>query len=86
MEAGRGISGNVRETEDGSLYCVHCGQALPGSVANYIDRLPVHVGPPSEAGPHIYPDPHAWVDAEVVFRQVYCPHCWTAVQTEVVPR
>jgi hypothetical protein len=27
-----------------------------------------------------------YIDAEVVFRQYYCPGCYTAFRTEVVPR
>ncbi|MGC8917748.1 hypothetical protein AB7952_00285 [Streptomyces sp. PG2] len=40
---------------------------------------------PTEAGPHIWHDPSVYVDADVVFRQLCCPGCLTAVHSRVVP-
>ena len=79
------VNGSVRVREDGSLCCAHCGGTLPGTPATYLAQIPVHVGPPRETGPHIFADPAVYVDAEVVFRQYYCPSCYTALQSEVVP-
>ena len=46
----------------------------------------VFEGPSSEAGPQITSDPATYVDDEVVFRQLCCPGCWTAVYSAVVPK
>ena len=83
---GERVDGNVRLKDDGTLTCVHCEGALEGTPADYLAFLPLHEGRPAEAGPHIFADPAIYVDAEVVFRQYYCPGCFTAFQTEVVPR
>jgi N-methylhydantoinase B len=83
---GKRVDGNVRLKDDGTLICAHCQCALAGTQADYLSLLPIHEGPPAEAGPHIFANPAVYVDAEVVFRQSYCPGCYTAFQTEVVPR
>jgi N-methylhydantoinase B len=83
---GERIDGNVRLKDNGTLMCAHCECALEGTPTDYLAQLPVYEGPPREAGPHIFANPAIYVDAEVVFRQYYCPGCYTAFQTEVVPR
>jgi N-methylhydantoinase B len=85
MAAHSRLNGSVRVRPDGSLLCAHCESDLPGVASTYLSLVPVHVGPPSEGGPRINADPRVWVDAEVVFRQYYCPSCWMALQTEVAP-
>ena len=84
--AGERVNGNVRLKDDGTLICAHCEASLEGTPTNYVALLPVHEGRPAEAGPHIFADPSVYIDQEVVFRQYYCPGCYTAFQTEVVPR
>jgi len=84
--AGERVDGNVRLNDDGTLRCAHCECALEGTPSDYLGLLPFHEGPPAEAGPHIFANPAVYVDADVVFRQHYCPGCYTAFQTEVVPR
>jgi N-methylhydantoinase B len=85
MAAGTGVDVNVRASGDGSLRCAHCGHDLPGTAATYLSGVPVYVGHPADGGPHIFPDPAVYVDATVVFRQYYCPGCYTALHTEIVP-
>jgi N-methylhydantoinase B len=80
------VNYNVRLKSDGTLECAHCQQKLEGTPTGYLALLPIHEGPPANAGPHIFANPAVYVDAEVVFRQYYCPGCYTAVQSEVVPR
>jgi N-methylhydantoinase B len=84
--AGERVDGNVRLTADRALMCAHCGCLLEGTPSDYQALLPVHEGPPTEAGPHIFANPAMYIDAEVVFRQYYCPGCRTAFRTEIVPR
>ena len=76
---------NVRARADGSLACAHCERDLPGTPATYLSQVPRYVGPTREGGPMVFADPAVYVDAEVVFRQYYCPGCYTALHTEVVP-
>jgi N-methylhydantoinase B len=42
-------------------------------------------GPPAEAGPQIWADSAVYLDAPVVFRQLCCPGCGTAMLSTVVP-
>lgn len=80
------VSANIRQRTDGVLICVHCDATLPGSADTVLALLPRYEGPPATAGPHIFGDPSEYVDAEVIFRQYYCPGCWTAFHSEVVPQ
>lgn len=77
---GRKINGSV-----GVLFCTHCNQELEGSEATYLSKLPMYQGPLSEAGPQVFADSAVFVDLPVVFRQYYCPGCFTVFLTEVVP-
>ncbi|WP_283139231.1 hydantoinase B/oxoprolinase family protein [Rhizohabitans arisaemae] len=74
-------------TPDGgqAVVCAHCDQALGLWGENYLARLPRRTGPPAEAGPTAWPDPGVYVDAAIEFRQFYCPCCYTALLTQVVP-
>jgi N-methylhydantoinase B len=65
--------------------CRHCAEILGGTGPDDILALAVYEGPPAEAGPQILADPADYVDAPVVFRQYYCPGCWTALYSAVVP-
>ena len=80
------VSTNIRQTDDGVLHCAHCDAELPGTVSTVFDHLPRREATPSAAGPHVGDDSSLYVDTEVVFRQYYCPGCWTAFRTDVVPR
>ncbi|WP_207793239.1 hypothetical protein [Nocardioides acrostichi] len=81
----RSISSNARQDDAGALWCTHCQGALEGTADDYLEHLPAYVGAATEGGPRIYADASAWIDSKVVFRQSYCPHCWTAFHSEVVP-
>jgi len=80
------VNANINIVTGGSLECAHCSSALDGDAQTVLDLLPRREGPASAAGPHICADPSAYIDAEVVFRQYYCPSCWTAFHSEVVLR
>ena len=66
--------------------CVHCGTEIgPLAGGAFVGALGRRDAAPTEAGPHIWHDPLEYVDAEVVFRQLFCLCCLTAVHSRVVP-
>ena len=67
------------------MACAHCDHVLATGDADYRTGLAMHEGPSSEAGPQIWPRWQDYVDTPVVFRQGYCPSCFVALVTEVVP-
>jgi N-methylhydantoinase B len=72
---------------NGSTYvtCAHCNHQVAPLGSNFYDGLAFHEGSPAEAGPQIWLDASVYIDKSVVFRQWYCPNCFTADKTEVVP-
>lgn len=71
----------------GSLVgCAHCGQKLADTTTDTQLALLRYDGPVTEAGPQIVSDPRDYIDDEVVFRQLSCPGCYTAVYSGVVPK
>ena len=79
------INANVSRVDAG-LSCTHCGQILEGDVSDYLSHLPRYEGPVTDVGPQVFPDTSVFIDAEILFRQYYCPGCYTAFHTEVVPK
>ncbi|KAB2382925.1 hypothetical protein [Actinomadura montaniterrae] len=77
----------VLETVEGeTVVCVHCGTRIgPLSGGAFFAALARRDARPTEAGPHIWHDPSEYVDAVVVFWQLFCPGCLTAVHSRVVP-
>ena len=65
--------------------CAHCGEQLADTAADTELALLRHEGPSTGAGPQILSSPSQYVDDEVVFRQLVCPGCLTAVYSGVVP-
>ncbi len=74
----------AEDDEPERVCCRHCRRVL-GPRDGYLAGLPRHVGGPAGAGAGAWPDPATYVDDEVVFRQVYCPGCYTALLTQIVP-
>lgn len=72
--------------EGHSVGCAHCGHQLADLSADTRLQLAVFEGASTEAGPQITSDPATYVDDDVVFRQLCCPGCWTAVYSAVVPK
>jgi len=72
---------------DRPVFCAHCktpiGHMKEGKFGH---RLLVADDVPAAAGPHVWPDPSDYVDEEIVFRQLLCPGCFTAVYSRVAPR
>jgi N-methylhydantoinase B len=76
----------VESQQGRTVVCVHCGTPIgPVEDCAYVAALARRDAAPSKAGPHIWPDPSVYVDAEIVFRQLFCPGCLTAVYSRVVP-
>jgi N-methylhydantoinase B len=77
----------VLDTPAGRIVsCTHCDTAI-GHLdrGDFVAALARRDAPPTDAGPHIWHDPSVYVDADVVFRQLFCPGCLTAVHSRVVP-
>ena len=68
-----------------TVACAHCGQGVADTTTDTTLALARYDGPSSEAGPQVTSDPAEYVDAEVVFRQLCCPRCWTAIYSAIVP-
>ncbi|MGI5227921.1 hydantoinase B/oxoprolinase family protein [Actinoallomurus sp. CA-142502] len=77
----------VLESPDGgTVVCTHCGTGIgPLAGGAFVAALARRDAAPADAGPHIWRDPSVYVDAEIVFRQLFCPGCLTAVYSRVVP-
>jgi N-methylhydantoinase B len=79
------IDGNLSQI--GSLVaCAHCGHQLADLATDRELALARYEGPSTQAGPQITSDPTRYVDDEIVFRQLSCPGCLTAVYSAVVPK
>ncbi|GAA4701269.1 hydantoinase B/oxoprolinase family protein [Pseudonocardia yuanmonensis] len=77
---------DANQTLDGAtVRCRHCGTGLGTFGEAYLAELPRVETAPSGAGPHVWADPTTYVDEPVVFRQVLCPGCATALLSQVVP-
>lgn len=68
-----------------TVACGRCGQQLADVTIDTALDLARFEGPSTLAGPQILSDPGRYVDDEVVFRQLCCPGCLTAVYSGVVP-
>ena len=77
----------MRDVAGKSAYvCRHCGTVIGDGELTWRDTLPTtFIGPPSTAGPHLNDNARQYLDVDVVLRQGYCPGCFTALFTEVVP-
>jgi N-methylhydantoinase B len=89
IQGARRIDDNLAGVESphgGLVACTHCGTVIgPVADAAYIHALGLSDSSPTAAGPQIWADPSVYVDDEIVFRQLYCPGCLTAVYSRVVP-
>ena len=84
---GRRLNDNLVEVDVAGarhIACAACGRELSDGTGGTL-RLARFEGSSSEAGPQITSDPALYVDDTVVFRQLCCPGCWTAIYSGVVP-
>jgi N-methylhydantoinase B len=72
---------------DGVRYvvCAHCQHKISRNLTGYLADMARQDGPSSMAGPKVCADASTYLDTTVSFRQYYCPDCFTAVLTQVVP-
>lgn len=72
------------EAGDAVVICRHCGQPL----SEHDKRLSLACrdSNPVAASSNVSVDPSYYVDAEIVFREHFCPGCWTTVHSGLVPR
>lgn len=66
------------------IVCAHCDHTI-STDNDYRSSLAFHEGPSTEAGPQIWANASDYVDTPIVFRQYYCPNCFVALISEVVP-
>ncbi|MGV9711019.1 hydantoinase B/oxoprolinase family protein [Gordonia sp. NPDC003424] len=72
-------------TGDGiTIGCRHCGRHL-GDDRDQLLALAKLDAPAAAAGPQVTSAPENYVDDDIVFRQMFCPGCWTAVYSGLVP-
>lgn len=67
------------------IVCVHCDHRICDASQAFEEHLAHYEGPPSDGGPMNWATPEDFVDAQVVFRQSYCPGCFTALITRILP-
>jgi N-methylhydantoinase B len=87
VTAGRRLNDNLVEVSvDGArlVACSTCGRQLADENSTTLD-VARYEGPSTEAGPQITSAAANYVDEPVVFRQLCCPGCWTAIYSGVVP-
>lgn len=65
--------------------CAHCGLELGDPRRETHLNLAVFEGQTTVAGSHITTTPEYYVDDKIVFRQLSCPGCFTAMYSGVVP-
>jgi N-methylhydantoinase B len=85
LESARRLDDNL-VVAGNEVGCAHCGHQLADLTTGTQLQLAIFEGPSTEAGPQITSEPSTYVDDEVVFRQLCCPGCWTAVYSAVVPK
>lgn len=69
-----------------AIACGHCGQQVAELGADAELQLSRFDGPSNTAGPSVLSDPGQYVDDEIVFRQLACPGCHTAIYSGIVPK
>jgi N-methylhydantoinase B len=87
ITAARRLDDNLVSVEgDSAIACAHCGYHLADVRSERLLDLALYEGPSREAGPQVTSDPATYVDDEIVFRQLSCPGCWTALFSSIVPK
>ncbi|MFJ2754434.1 hydantoinase B/oxoprolinase family protein [Nocardioides sp. NPDC087217] len=84
MSRARRIDDNLVIAGD-TVGCAHCGHGLADVTRDVSLGLAVYDGPSTDAGPQVTSDPGNYVDDQIVFRQLCCPGCWTAIISSIVP-
>jgi N-methylhydantoinase B len=82
---GKQFDDNVVVDAAGDSRCAHCGTLVGRNSGPFLGEAHERLGDPSLGGPQIRGNPGEFVDAKIVFRQLCCPTCMTALLTEIVP-
>jgi N-methylhydantoinase B len=88
LAVARRLDDNLAEVDTAAapvVACQHCGRTLGDARNSRVLRLARYDGPSSAAGRQVTSAPDLYVDSEVVFRQLCCPGCWTAIYSGIVP-
>ena len=88
LSLARRLDDNLSEVTVGDvrvIACAQCGRLLGDEKSSGVLDLARYEGPSSAAGPQVTSDPAEYVDTPIVFRQLCCPGCWTAVYSGIVP-
>ncbi|KZF03099.1 MULTISPECIES: hydantoinase B/oxoprolinase family protein [unclassified Rhodococcus (in: high G+C Gram-positive bacteria)] len=88
LSLARRLDDNLSEVTVGDvrvIACAQCGRLLGDEKSSGVLDLARYEGPSSAAGPQVTSDPSIYVDTPIVFRQLCCPGCWTAVYSGIVP-
>jgi N-methylhydantoinase B len=88
LSLARRLDDNLSEVTVGDvrvIACAQCGRLLGDEKTSGVLDLARYEGPSSAAGPQVTSDPSIYVDTPIVFRQLCCPGCWTAVYSGIVP-
>lgn len=80
------IDDNLRLDEDGRVRCRHCAATVGASRAEPYSDAVLRERPARDAGPGVRADPRHYTAREIVLRQAFCPGCYAALATEIVPR
>jgi N-methylhydantoinase B len=66
------------------VVCRHCGHQL----SDHAKRLSLACrdSNPVSGSSNVSVDPSYYVDSEIVFREHFCPSCWTTVHSGLVPK
>ena len=81
---GARVDDNLVLLESGEIACSHC-ETVVGDSATYLSKATLREGAPDLAGPQIKGRPEKHTDREVIYRQLLCPNCGVAFQSEIVP-
>jgi N-methylhydantoinase B len=81
------LDDNLALRHDGDVdqvCCRHCHGVLGGTATPL--SLAVRNSPSAAAGPAVAVDPAVFVDEPIVFREYFCPCCWTRLHCGIVPQ
>jgi N-methylhydantoinase B len=80
------VDDNLALMANGAVLCLHCGTHVSEKGKYFLEHAVKSEMPPGDSGLYSWESAKLFVDQEVVMRQYYCPGCYTALQTEVVPK
>lgn len=79
------IDDNLELAPARAVVCVHCGAELGPDPQHPMAKALVRERKSRRGEPGIHADPELFTERPIVFRQRFCPGCFTLLLTEVVP-